>query len=378
MSAVDTADWRPLASGMAGQVTHPGSRWHGPLVRVPRHVFVPAWWERDGEGWVRRTGPLGEVYRDQSLVTRVGALHADHARDGRRPAGESTSSSTLPTLLLKMFRYAHLDDGLDVLEVGTGSGYGAALLAHRYGEQAVATVDIDAYLVKAAAERLDSIGLHPQAAVLDATGPLPGTYDRIVSTVAVRPIPPSWLAALRPGGRLVTVIAGTWMILTATRTPDGVFGRIERDWAWFMDARAGEDYPAERAGLLDAIGERAGEDVAVGRYPVVDVAEAWELRTMLELAAPGIRHRFERALDGSATAWMAHPDGSWARARSLDGRSLPLVYQGGPRRLWDELDAVRETWLREGAAPFLGARAMVLEDGTVKLARGSWRATIGH
>jgi protein-L-isoaspartate O-methyltransferase len=51
-----------------------------------------------------------------------------------------------------------------------------------------------------AAERLDSVGLRPAVLTVDATGALPGTYDRIIATVAVRPVPASWLAALRPGG----------------------------------------------------------------------------------------------------------------------------------------------------------------------------------
>lgn len=76
------------------------------------------------------------------------------------------------------------------------------MLAHRLGGQHVTCVDVDAYLAEVAAERLAGIGLSPQLMTCDATGPLPGAYDRIVSTVAVRPIPASWLAALRPGGRI--------------------------------------------------------------------------------------------------------------------------------------------------------------------------------
>jgi protein-L-isoaspartate O-methyltransferase len=114
-----------------------------------------------------------------------------------------------------------ITDGMDVLDVGTGSGYGCAVLAGRVGDQHVTSVDVDEYLTKAAAERLDSVGLHPDVVTCDATGPLPGSYDRIVSTVAVRPVPPSWLAALRPGGRLVTTITGTCLIVPADRTPDG-------------------------------------------------------------------------------------------------------------------------------------------------------------
>ncbi len=127
-----------------------------------------------------------------------------------------------------MLRQAHLDDGADVLDIGTGSGYGCAVLAQRLGDRHVTSVDVDGYLTEVAAERLAGIGLRPQVMTCDATGPLRGTYDRIVSTVAVRPIPASWLGALRPGGRLVTTITGTALIITADKTDDGgAIGRIE-------------------------------------------------------------------------------------------------------------------------------------------------------
>src|SRR5690606_42036354 len=90
-------------------------------------------------------------------------------------------SSTLPSLLLRMFGHAEIHDGVEVLDVGTGCGYGAALLARRLGDDRVTSVDVDPYLTKAAAERLDLIGLHPRIVTADATGPLTGEYDRIVA-----------------------------------------------------------------------------------------------------------------------------------------------------------------------------------------------------
>lgn len=368
-------DWASHARALADRVSHRGSRWYEPIARTPRHAFVPAWWEREDDEWVLRRGPLARTYTDRSLVTRVGPLHADHADPAAHPGGRPTSSSTQPSLALRMYRYAQLADGLDVLEVGTGSGYGTALLCHRHTKGRITTVDVDPYLTKAGAGRFDALGLHPKVHTLDATGPLPGAYHRIVSTVAVRPIPAAWLEALPLGGRLVTTITGTWMILTATKTKDGFFGQVERDWAGFMNTRSGDDYDPDDGPSFDAIRGLEGEQVRLGSYPLVDVAEAPELSTLLGIAAPGIRHYYQRDEDGLATALMTHPDGSWARAEAV-GPNLPVVQQGGPRRLWDELDRVRTDWLATGHTPWLGASAMILEDGTVKLRRGDWRATI--
>lgn len=112
-----------------------------------------------------------------------------------------------------------------VVDVATGSGYSAALLAHRLGDGAVLSVDVDPYLTKVAAQRLARMGRHPRIETVDTTGPLPATgYDRLVSMVSARGVPASWLAALRPGGRLVATIAFT-SLMGRRRGPSGRHGR---------------------------------------------------------------------------------------------------------------------------------------------------------
>src|ERR1700749_3143234 len=100
-----------------------------------------------------------------------------------------------------MLDHAQVYDGADVLDVATGSGYSAALLAHSLGSSHVTSIDVNPYLTEVAENRLDDLELAPEIITGDATGPLPGEYDRIVSMTSVRPVPASWLKALRPGGR---------------------------------------------------------------------------------------------------------------------------------------------------------------------------------
>lgn len=381
-------DWVPHAERLASEVTHSVSRWRPAIAAIPRHLFVPRWWRWSAagsggsDGWELCDGPAEEdhwaraTYRNQSLVTRVGPLHADHAGPGDRPVGLPTSSATLPGLIVQMLRHTHIDAGLDVLDVGTGSGYGCAVLAHRLGDQHVTSIDVDAYLSAVAAERLAGIGLCPQVMTCDATGPLPGSYDRIVSTVAVRPIPVSWLAALRPGGRLVTTLADTALILTADKTSDGgATGRIEWDRAGFMPTRTDADYPPGLSTTFAAVREAEGDQISVGRYPVVNIEQAWEIWSMLGIIAPGIEHHYHQDDDGQRTAWMLHPDGSWARATGMDG-DAPTVHHSGPRRLWDIVDDIRSRWLRDGSLPVYGATVTLAPDGTCHLTRGRWRAVI--
>ncbi len=375
-------NWEAHAAWLAGQVTEPGSRWRPLVAAVPRHEFVPRWWSGYGSGWVLEDGPampgqewLDAVYQDVSLVTQVGALHADHAAQGDRPEGRPTSSGTMPSLVVAMYRHAMIGDGMDVLDIGTGSGYGTALLAMRLGAARVTSVDLDPYLVKAAEERLEHAGLHPLLAVADATGPLPGTYDRIVSMTSVAPVPASWLTALKPGGRLVTTLAGTGLIVTANRTRDGgAKGQTEFYRAGFMEARTGLDYPPRALHSIHGALDGDAGDVTTGRYPVVNTAQAWELYSMLGVTVPGIEHHFDS--DGATrTAWLAHPDGSWARATAV-GDQLPVVRQGGPRRLWDIADDIRRAWLTDGNLPAYGAAVTISLDGAIRLAKGHWHAEI--
>jgi protein-L-isoaspartate O-methyltransferase len=376
-------DWQEHARRLADHAAGPDSGWHEPVCAIPRHHLVPRWWEDDGGDWRWRDGKsdpgawLAAGYANRSLVTSVAGAHADLAGTGAVLRGVPTSSATLPGLVVRMLRHARIRSGASVLDVGTGSGYSTALLARRFGDRLVTSVDVDPYLTGAARARLGEIGLHPQVITCDATGPLPGGYDRIVSMMGVRPVPPGWLAALRPGGRLVTTISGTMIIITAVKNDDGTAsGQVEWDQAGFMTSRTdGPGRPGADRNVPAAIRDAEGELVRAGRYPVMRVDGSGELQSMLEITAPGICHYY-RESGQACTAWMTHPDGSWARATAPSWEDLPVVHQSGPRRLWDILDDLRAYWLTRGYFRLRGARVRIAPDGTVHLSNGPWKSTI--
>lgn len=374
-------DWQPHAQQLAASTATPTSRWREPLAATPRHIFVPRWWEREGGQWALRDGQadgsawLRAAYADDTLVTRIGALHADAASPDDHPSGRPTSSSTAPSLVIRMLRHGLLYDGADVGLIGTGTGTSTALVARRFGSDRVTSMDVDPYLTEAATRRLDSIGLAPKVVTCDATGPLPGTFDRVVSLVAL-PNLASVVAALRPGGRFVTTLARMNVIVTADKEPDGsARGRVEWDRAGFMVTRSGADYPASLAALSDEARDQEGEEVTTGRYPVVSVTESWELQAMLQLAVPGVTSHYDES-DKRRTAWLVHPDGSWARA-SATWIDPPEVHQGGPQRLWTRLERIRDRLNAEGSLPLYGSRVHITPDGVVHFARGAWRASYG-
>jgi protein-L-isoaspartate(D-aspartate) O-methyltransferase len=97
--------------------------------------------------------------------------------------------------------------GHRVLEIGAGTGYNAALLAHLVGPTgSVVAVDIDDDLVSGAAEHLAAAG-YPRVVLATRDGAHGyaeyAPYDRIVLTVGSWDIQPAWWQQLAPGGRLL-------------------------------------------------------------------------------------------------------------------------------------------------------------------------------
>jgi protein-L-isoaspartate O-methyltransferase len=373
-------DWNEAARKLAEQITATAPEWHDAVCATPRHVLVPRWWEAIPDSypfaWGLVTAELGgEVYTDDTLVTRVGALHADHAQPGDRAPGLPTSSSTLPGLIVRMLHLLDPQPDHQVLDVGTGSGYSAALLSHRLGDERVTSIDVDAYLVEAARERLASLGQTPRVEVADATGELPdGRYDKIMATVSVRPVPRGWLEALQPGGRIITTIVGTSLLVSADMGDEGIArGRILADPANFMRTRQAPDYPPRLDLVYDAARDADGDDVRRLDAAIPDLWTDWSLHSLFELDSPDIENRSATLDDGSEIVWLLGDDGSWARAEGAN----QTVHQSGRRRLWDDLERVQRRWAETGRFAVDQLRVTLApEKNTLTSPDGSWSFTV--
>lgn len=143
------------------------------MERVPRGVFAP------------------EAHREQARWDIALPL----------PCG---ATMTAPSSVAAMLTRLKLEPGQRVMEIGAGSGYVTALL-DRLGAGAVLSLERYRTLAEDAAARLaDLPGVHVVQA--DALAPaLPdGGFDRILVNGCMEAVPEHWLAALEPGGRLVT------------------------------------------------------------------------------------------------------------------------------------------------------------------------------
>jgi protein-L-isoaspartate O-methyltransferase len=152
------------------------------------------------------TGDLtGTTTRDADAVAR--AARAIPAELYLGPDGDAVLPTTPAPAVLRQLRALDLRPGMRVLEIGTESGYSAALMGHVVGQRGhVLTVDPDEGLARRAGELFAEHGHHATAAVGDALAGHPGRapYDRIHVRGTPAAIPAAWLDQLAPDGALIT------------------------------------------------------------------------------------------------------------------------------------------------------------------------------
>jgi protein-L-isoaspartate(D-aspartate) O-methyltransferase len=152
------------------------------FAQVPRHVFVP------------EVGPAA-AYRDEAFVIKCG------------PDGLPVSSSSQPAMMAIMLDQLGLEPGHRVLEIGTGSGYNAAVMSAVVGPRGqVVSIDIDPELVARARAGLAAAGYEGVTVLCGDGGfgdPVRAPFDRIIVTAGAWDIAPAWLEQVAPGGLLV-------------------------------------------------------------------------------------------------------------------------------------------------------------------------------
>jgi methyltransferase of ATP-grasp peptide maturase system len=319
--------------------------WRSAFEQVPRHTFLPSFFRTTSDGRHEAIGHdhpdwLRFTYQDQAWATQ---LDGDDTAWDRAVAsgpihGIPTCSSTMPSLMALMLEELNLDNGHRVLEIGTGTGYNAALLAERLGSDAVTTVDVDAGLVAAAKAALAEAGYAPIVDAVDGTTGYPtrAPYDRLLATCSVAHIPTAWLAQVRPGGIILTYLyreLGGNLPVRLTVADDGsASGQFLTDWGYFMPARShrGIDPILRLAEVVHEAGQTK---------PTMATLDGPAL-FLVALLTPGIVRLDFQPTGGEPQTWIFHIDGSWA---CYNSESL-TVEQAGPTRLWDAVQRAYTTW----------------------------------
>ncbi|URN12290.1 methyltransferase domain-containing protein [Streptomyces radiopugnans] len=226
---------RDLRTALAHRLTTPGDPWRAAFETVPRHVFVPSIHEQAEDGRWATITPENPHYWE--------AVYSDRALTTQLADGTPTSSSSQPSLMLEMLHALDVADGHRVLEVGTGTGYNAALLSHRLGDSRVTTMDVDPDLTGAAARRLGEAGHHPAVRVGDGAHGVPdrAPYDRIIATCGLPSVPWPWIEQAGEGTVIVVPIG--WGVARLTVHDDAAEGAFLPGGAYFMPRRTGAVAP---------------------------------------------------------------------------------------------------------------------------------------
>lgn len=270
---------------------------------------------RDDPHPLRRARWLAGAYADAPLATRV--------RDG-----ELITSSSQPSLMARMLHALQVRDGDRVLEIGAGTGYNAALLAHRLGDAHVTTVDLDPEITEAARNHLAAAGFRPAVVTGDgARGcPLHAPYDRIIATCAVASIPSAWLGQCRPDALILTPLATGLIALRVAdaRHAEGHFLAIP---AYFVPLRGSGPPPQvpthglpSRPLLDDSF--RFLLNVAAGHMEPVEALALWEHEGRPGRERYGVTVRGERQW-----AWLDDPEGAYGWPLGPPGRLQPFPYR---------------------------------------------------
>jgi protein-L-isoaspartate(D-aspartate) O-methyltransferase len=343
--------------------------WLPSLLAVARHRFIPdvVWVDNDDGGppalvpLHRERDPnrwLTLAYAGDGVVTQV-----DDGCPSGPGCGGSMPTSSASGLAMVAVMLAALDarEGHRVLEIGTGTGYNAALLAHRLGADRVASIEIDPEIAACARKALSDSGFGA-VTVVDGEGelgyPPSAPYDRVVVTAACNRVPYSWVAQARPGGRIVLPWADTYAggLLMLTVGNDGIAqGRIvaESSFMWLREQRG------TRGAVKPAMGDDARDpehvDARVTTLHPSDVTGPHGARVAIGQRVPGCQWRYWpwEPSESVGVLWLVDPWGSWAKlthtSPGADEDEFPVL-QSGPRRLWDEVEAACHWW-RDAGSP---------------------------
>ncbi|MFD8939270.1 methyltransferase domain-containing protein [Streptomyces sp. NPDC059578] len=313
---------RVLAQALtdAGDLTDPD--WRRAFEDVPRHVFVPYFYAPSGERISDDDRWFTAVHEDRSLVTH-------------RTDGAATSSSSQPSLMATMLEALAVADGMNVLEIGAGTGYNAALLVHRLGDDHVTTVDIAEDITGPARERLAAAGYRPTVITGDGSlgAPDRAPYDRIIVTCGLSSVPVALLQQLTADGFLLAPL-GNALARVHPTGPGTATGRFLPHGAFFMPLRhtPADGVPTRRPPLPTGPGRPS-------TLPAKAIADN-HFRFLAGIAVPGLTWQYDLNDDREITgARVWHPDGSIAQLHPDT-----TVTEAGPRPLWTLLEEAHRAY----------------------------------
>ncbi|MEV8327652.1 protein-L-isoaspartate O-methyltransferase [Kitasatospora sp. NPDC056731] len=309
---------------------------------LPRDAFAPdRLWRWDNRAYVpldRSADPGGWAAELYSGIYSAAVTQLD--------GGWPSSSLSAPSVVADMLDSLRVEPGHRVWDIGSGQGWTAALAAWRAGPGLVVTTEVDGHLAGFARARLAAAGLDAEVTLGNGTRSGPpggGPVDRLHATYAVETVPWSWVAAVRPGGRIV--YPWGWLGHVALTVADD--GRSATGWvqglAQFMGDRHGPAQPSTGSAAFAQVRGNTEPETRQALDRDSQLLDDWDLRFALRVAVPDAVVLTARDDDG-LNAWIHDGTRSWATVTARGDGEAPLLLQGGPRRIGDEVVAAWTRW----------------------------------
>ncbi|MFJ2112308.1 methyltransferase domain-containing protein [Streptomyces sp. NPDC087850] len=336
------------------------SDWAPSFAAVPRSSFLPDLiWPFD-----MKTGQSVPVSRSEEPELWYGYADSDvpvvtqwddGQHTGTEPGKVPTSSASMPSVVFRMLSDLDVKPGHRVLEIGTGTGWNAALLAYRLRTETVVTVELDSAVAAEARTALNLFGLPVSVITRDGLKGYPegGPYDRIIATCGFRELPFAWVEQSRPGA----VIVAPWgtnygngdAVVRLSVADDGesatgpLTGPVE-----FMKARAQRltsvvhaDYVSGNVADRDKSSTPITEADFMGeQFSPQRFAMGLKLRDCVYVVA-------DKRDDARPVWFYGLTDRSWACVMFRDDDEAQ-VWQSGPRQLWNEAETAYQWWTEKG------------------------------
>ena len=171
---------------------------------VPRHLFVDQYYRI---GKARR---LSRVAPQHPTAAQLKTIYSDLALASHQRYGQGTSSTSQPSLVAHMLEELQISPGMQILEIGAGTGWNAALMGALVGSKGhVYSIDIQGDVAQRARQHLRRQGCRNVTIIHSDAGEGHSDnapYDRIITTVACPDITPHWATQLRDGGALLITL----------------------------------------------------------------------------------------------------------------------------------------------------------------------------
>jgi protein-L-isoaspartate(D-aspartate) O-methyltransferase len=330
------------------------------FLRVPREAWISAYYEpvpSSGRPMCWQLRKADQQLQEQ-WVAWVEALYHDVPLVTRLQGNLPVSSSSAPTAMARMLEALSVQPGQRVLEIGTGTGYHAALLAELVGPTGqVWTVELEEELACQARVRLQAAGYGERVQVVAADGwqgyAPAAPYERLIATASVPGVPRRWVEQLTPAGRLVAEVrgelAGGLLVLERAQHGSGARGRFLPPPLHFMPLQpTPQGSPLTRRYLL-LRQQPLRETAVVQEDPFPQVLQEPSFRFWLQWWLPTAFLRVHR-LPGSGQPAVCLVERASATLalfeQQTEGNWRLQVY--GPRPLWRELQEAYGAWEQAG------------------------------